>query len=95
MRYRDFALSAGEDERYPALLPSELGSTPPDEVLLREGVLGTGESMSAVLYFRGPLLRSSSLELRVELVDAHDTPIAENLPRSCFKGRDCRPRRSS
>lgn len=79
VRYRSFALSSSADERYPALLPSELGPTAPHEVLLREGVLGTGDSMSAVLYFRAPQPRSALLELRVDLSDVHDTPIAETF----------------
>lgn len=79
LRFRDFVVSADGDERYPALLPSELGATPPSEVMLREGVLGTGESTSAVLYFRAPSLRSPTLELCVALADLHDTPIAEAI----------------
>src|SRR4029079_374453 len=75
VRYRDFALTAAADERYPALLPAELGSTARHEILLREGVLRTGESLSAVLFFRTSPPTSLLLELRVELTDVHDTPI--------------------
>lgn len=75
VRYRNFALMAAADERYPALLPSELGSTPRHDILLREGVVAAGESLSAVLFFRAPPLGVRLLELRVELADVHDTPI--------------------
>ena len=76
VRYRDFALTASA-ERYPALLPSELGSTARHEILLREGVLRTGESLSAVLFFRTSPPTALLLELRVELTDVHDTPIGQ------------------
>jgi hypothetical protein len=79
VRYRDFALTATADERYPALLPSELGMTARDAVLLREGVLGTGESLSAVLFFRMQPLSSRFFELRVEVADVHDTPIGQGF----------------
>ncbi len=79
VRHRDFALSADAGARYPALLPSELGPKRRDEVLLREGVLGTGDNMSAVLYFRMPPRQSPSIELRVDLADVHDTPIAQTF----------------
>ena len=76
VRYRDFALTAAA-ARYPALLPSELGSTARHEILLREGVLRTGESLSAVLFFRTSPPTALLLELRVELTDVHDTPIGQ------------------
>jgi hypothetical protein len=79
LHYRDFGLAAGADERYPALLPAELDPTPRSEMSLREGVLRSGESMSAVLYFRTPALRSRWLELRVDLSDVNDTPVARGF----------------
>jgi hypothetical protein len=77
VRYRNFVLTAAADERYPALLPSELGSTTRSEILLREGVLATGDSLSAVLFFRTRPIGAQLLELHVEIADVHDTPIGQ------------------
>jgi hypothetical protein len=74
--YRSFALSGDGDERYPALLPSELvpGERPASP--LREGILVNGETLTAVLLFRAPPPQPLPIELRVDLSDVNDSPIA-------------------
>jgi hypothetical protein len=65
-----FSLSDTAGGRSLALLPSELYGRAAPPLLLREGVLESGQTLAAVLYFRSPSPRFRPFDLRVDLATA-------------------------
>ena len=68
--YLTFSLSDAAGARSLALLPSELYGRVAPPLLLREGVLASGQTLAAVLYFRSPSPRFRPFDLRVDLATA-------------------------
>ena len=68
--YLTFSLSDAAGAQSLALLPSELYGRPAPPLLLREGVLASGQTLAAVLYFRSPSPRLRPFNLRVNLATA-------------------------
>jgi hypothetical protein len=68
--YLTFSLSDAAGARSLALLPSELSGQVAPPLLLREGVLASGQTVAAVVYFRSPSPHFRPFDLRVDLATA-------------------------
>jgi hypothetical protein len=77
LEHKSFALCGAAGERYPALLPSELGQRARATHLLRGGLLASGQVSSAILYFAAPSVASRTVDLRVDLANAYGRPISQ------------------
>jgi hypothetical protein len=74
-----FSLSDAAGDRSLALLPSELYGHVASPHLLREGVLVSGQTLSAVLYFRSLSPQPRSLDVRVDLANADGQVASRSL----------------
>jgi hypothetical protein len=85
VKYCDFALSGGAEQRYEALLPAELSAQKVSASLLPEGIVPSGQSRSGFLYFRVPPSHARPTDLRVDLEAANDTTVSRTFLPVHFK----------
>ena len=77
--YLTFSLSSAAGGRSLALLPSKLKGRVASPVSLREGPLGRGQTLVAVLYFRALSQDSRPIDFRVDLVSADGQVVSRSF----------------
>jgi hypothetical protein len=77
--YPTFSLVGRAGETYPALLPSELGRKEGSSNVSFEGIVGSANSKTAVVYFRSPAANARPIDLRVDLADSDDRPLSRTF----------------